>query len=678
MRCHYEVLGVQRDAGSDELKKAYRKLALQYHPDKNPDNVEESTRFFREVQQAYEVLSDAQERAFYDKHRESILRGGEEYVHDEEDLMKYFDQSIYKGFSDDADGFYSVYGKVFNDIFQEDYPYRCEDDSSECPDFGTSQTNYEEGLKDFYNYWQSYCTLKSYVWCEKYDVRQAANRPTLRLMEKENKKLRDAARRERNEEVRALVAFVKKRDKRVKLYIKQLEEREKRRKTETERKRMKEIEEKNKQLENYEEQEWMSFANMQKELNEIEAHFMTDSAEESDTQEDIQRYFCIACEKSFKSEKALANHEKSKKHRENVEFIRQEMENHLLTSVFTKANASVGGDEMFDIHTVDSESKDNDDIISDDEGSQELPLEDSDAGDSDSKQENRVMPPYHHLDSVSLPSNFVNLEIKRHSRGEEMALDVEKWSNSLSRSEEFDFGAEKCDRDIASSELVVDSQKDVDAGNTDDLIDERELEAFMARSMAARLGKSAQDSLNLPRKASTKKKMKNKRETLRHSGSSDSQEADEHEDDQKFVQAQLGFSKIGDSMKINKQRVVQKQKKKKQLIKIAESSSSSDAELKEDLKAQEVNNKEQLATNDGITEQLLVTSSDVKPNSLKRKQKKEDIAPEIGIESKCNVCSALFLSRTKLFSHIKEAGHALKVDSGDAKSKGKKNKKKGK
>ena len=673
MRCHYEVLGVQRDAGPDELKKAYRRLALQYHPDKNPDNVEESTAFFREVQQAYEVLSDAQERAFYDKHRESILKGGEEYVHDEENLMKYFDQSIYKGFSDDADGFYAVYGKVFKEIFQEDYPYRSEDDLSECPDFGTSQTNYEDGLKDFYNYWQSYCTLKSYVWCEKYDVRQAANRPTLRLMEKENKKLRDAARRERNEEVRALVAFVKKRDKRVKSYIKQLEEREKARKTATERKRMKEIQEKNKQLENYEEQEWMSFANMQKELNEIEAHFMSDSDKESDTQEEIQRYFCIACEKSFKSEKALANHEKSKKHRENVEFIRQEMENHLLTSVFTKANASVGEDEMFDHHTVDSESKDYDDIISDEENSQEL-LENSIAGGSDPKQEKRVMPPYHHLDSVSLPSNFVNLEVKRHSRGEEMAIDIEKWSNSLSRSDELDFGAEKCDRDHSSSEVVVDSQ--IDAGNTDDLIDQRELEAFMARSMAARLGKSAQDSLNLPRKASTKKKMKNKRETLRHSGSSDSQEADEQENDPQFVQAQLGFSKIGDSMKINKQRVLQKQKKKKQLINIAESSSSSDTELKEDVNAQEVENKEQLATNDCITEQF--TSSDAKPNSLKRKQKKVDIALEEGIESKCYVCSAVFVSRTKLFNHIKEAGHALRVDSGDANSRGKRNRKKGK
>ena len=64
MRCYYEVLGVPRDVSESNLKKAYRRLALQYHPDKNQDNVEESTRIFNDIQQAYEVLSDPQERAW--------------------------------------------------------------------------------------------------------------------------------------------------------------------------------------------------------------------------------------------------------------------------------------------------------------------------------------------------------------------------------------------------------------------------------------------------------------------------------------------------------------------------------------------------------------------------------------------------------------------------------------
>lgn len=63
-RCHYDVLGVPRDVPDSDLRKAYRRLALRHHPDKNPDDVEECTRVFNSIQQAYEVLSDAQERAW--------------------------------------------------------------------------------------------------------------------------------------------------------------------------------------------------------------------------------------------------------------------------------------------------------------------------------------------------------------------------------------------------------------------------------------------------------------------------------------------------------------------------------------------------------------------------------------------------------------------------------------
>ena len=64
MRCHYEVLGVERDVSDSDLKKTYRRLALKYHPDKNPDDVEECTHVFTAIQQAYEVLIDPQERAW--------------------------------------------------------------------------------------------------------------------------------------------------------------------------------------------------------------------------------------------------------------------------------------------------------------------------------------------------------------------------------------------------------------------------------------------------------------------------------------------------------------------------------------------------------------------------------------------------------------------------------------
>ena len=62
----YEVLGVDRGAGDDEIKKAYRKLAKQYHPDLNPDD-KEAEKNFKEVNEAYEVLSDKEKRARYDQ-----------------------------------------------------------------------------------------------------------------------------------------------------------------------------------------------------------------------------------------------------------------------------------------------------------------------------------------------------------------------------------------------------------------------------------------------------------------------------------------------------------------------------------------------------------------------------------------------------------------------------------
>ncbi len=65
-RDYYEVLGVARDASEADIKKAYRKLARDYHPDRNPGDKQAETRF-KEVQQAYEVLGDKNKRAQYDR-----------------------------------------------------------------------------------------------------------------------------------------------------------------------------------------------------------------------------------------------------------------------------------------------------------------------------------------------------------------------------------------------------------------------------------------------------------------------------------------------------------------------------------------------------------------------------------------------------------------------------------
>src|SRR6266496_3987844 len=71
----YDVLGVAKNASADEIKKAYRKLARQYHPDRNPDDKSAETRF-KEVQTAYDVLSDPAKRKQYDAVGNGRVRAG--------------------------------------------------------------------------------------------------------------------------------------------------------------------------------------------------------------------------------------------------------------------------------------------------------------------------------------------------------------------------------------------------------------------------------------------------------------------------------------------------------------------------------------------------------------------------------------------------------------------------
>ncbi|XP_018404470.1 PREDICTED: dnaJ homolog subfamily B member 6-like isoform X2 [Cyphomyrmex costatus] len=71
---YYKVLEVQRTSSSADIKKAYRKLALKWHPDKNPDNLEEANKRFKEISEAYEVLSDEKKRRVYDQYGKDGLQ----------------------------------------------------------------------------------------------------------------------------------------------------------------------------------------------------------------------------------------------------------------------------------------------------------------------------------------------------------------------------------------------------------------------------------------------------------------------------------------------------------------------------------------------------------------------------------------------------------------------------
>ena len=74
-RDYYEVLGVSKDASAEELKRAYKKLAIKYHPDKNPGDKEAEEKF-KEAAEAYDVLSDANKRSQYDRFGHDMPNAG--------------------------------------------------------------------------------------------------------------------------------------------------------------------------------------------------------------------------------------------------------------------------------------------------------------------------------------------------------------------------------------------------------------------------------------------------------------------------------------------------------------------------------------------------------------------------------------------------------------------------
>jgi DnaJ family protein A protein 5 len=225
--CYYEVLGIGPKATDAEIKKGYRKKALEWHPDKNADNLEEATEKFKEIQNAHAVLSDPNERAWYDGHKAQVLRGDSESDDEYEeagqsgaygarrgrykgpDIEQYCSSSAYKGFSDEPGGFFATYNDVFTTIDQEEEMEELEGTyHKNVQMFGFSRLDHDS-VAQFYRDWSDFVTKKEFLEADQYDVRQAPDRWVKRKMESENKKARTKVRKQYIDNVRNLVEFVK-------------------------------------------------------------------------------------------------------------------------------------------------------------------------------------------------------------------------------------------------------------------------------------------------------------------------------------------------------------------------------------------------------------------------------------------------------------------------------------
>ncbi len=106
-RDYYELLGIDRKAGTDEIRSAYRKLALKFHPDRNPDDKDAESKF-KAISEAYDVLSDDKKREVYDQYGHEGLRG-----HAQRDFQSASFQDIFESFADIFGGSESPLGDFF-------------------------------------------------------------------------------------------------------------------------------------------------------------------------------------------------------------------------------------------------------------------------------------------------------------------------------------------------------------------------------------------------------------------------------------------------------------------------------------------------------------------------------------------------------------------------------------
>ncbi|BGP43853.1 hypothetical protein JCM10449v2_007910 [Rhodotorula kratochvilovae] len=344
---HYEVLGVEAIATQDEIKKAFRKLALKEHPDKNPNDVEGATQRFARIQAAWECLSDPQERAWYDDHREDINSGGQGASEAEASffdnlrrgtakpaaratpgrglqtphLMKFFSTSAWSGYDSSPTGFYNTFATLFALLGGEETAWSS---PHLYPAFGAPEAPAAD-VRAFYAAWINFATEKDFAWKDTYRVEEDMPRWQRREIEKENSRARSAAKREYNEAVRNLVFFVRRRDPRYTSTSSSsaraaadAEVRASLAAASRQRAAAREA-----AAARYSAQEWQS-GGVDAVVKMWEEESDGEGGEGEEGEEEI--VWCEACARGYRSGGAWENHERSRKHGKNVERLIREMQ----------------------------------------------------------------------------------------------------------------------------------------------------------------------------------------------------------------------------------------------------------------------------------------------------------------------------------------------------------------
>ncbi|GAA6001196.1 hypothetical protein JCM5350_001001, partial [Sporobolomyces pararoseus] len=258
-------------------------------------------------------------------------------------LMRFFNTNTWSGYDDSPQGFFETFDTLFSLISSDEFLWST--NPNYYPSFGTSQTPSSseqiQDLKKFYSTWLNFQTEKDFNWKQgQYQLERDMPRYMRREIEKENLKIRQAAKREYNETVRNLVLFVRRRDPRYKVINQiQTDETAKIKADLLAASKLRALE-REKAAQEYESQlqDWEKGNDATKgggglesvlreweEGSELEDHSDGDEGEEGEAEED-ERVWCEACNKGYRSGGAWEDHERSRKHLKNLDRLIKEMQ----------------------------------------------------------------------------------------------------------------------------------------------------------------------------------------------------------------------------------------------------------------------------------------------------------------------------------------------------------------